>query len=288
MIKIVIRSFNVFKILQNIPFVRKFIVFDIRSFDSINSVYDFAFAVSTFSTESKHGKTTNANRFLDLDSVVIKFLSLQGAIKIHDVAVSSGVTSCELLNRVKGLNKRYQFIISDKYVNYFVSGNAIVRIYNADKKLLYGYIFRVLADENVSKYFPLSKILYFLLKAIPYPNKFNRVQLFDVETKKMLKTNELNYVEYDLFSTNLLDNNSFVRCMNVLNGNSWFSEKQIIMGVSNLKSSLIEGGILLIGRTDDVLNQNNASFFKKTNDKLVHLEDFNFGSDIKTIIKNNF
>jgi len=94
----------------------------------------------------------------------------------------------------------------------------------------------------------------------------------------MLKASELNYVEYDLFGQNFLKNISFVRCMNVLNANSWFSDQQIIIGVSNLKSSLIEGGILLIGRTDDVSSQNNASFFKKINGKLIHLEDFNLGS----------
>lgn len=288
MIKIVISSYKLFKILINIKFVKKFIVFNIKSLDSLSSIYDFALAVSTFSTESKHGKTTSVNRFLDLDSVVIKFLSQQSKIEIHDVAVSSGVTSCELLHKVKALNVPYNFSISDKYANYFISGNKIIRIYSADKKLLYGYVFGVLADGHLSRYFLLSKLLYFLFKYIPHENKFDRIQLFDFETKRILKSNIINYIEYDLFGVNSTPVYNFVRCMNALNANSWFSEEQIILGVSNLKSSLIDGGVLLIGRTDDFSNQNNASFFKKINDKLVHLEDFNLGSDIKNIIINNF
>ena len=288
MIKIVISSFKLFKILNNFKFVKKFIVFNIRSMDSLSSIYDFAFVVSTFSTESKHGKTTFANRFLDLDSVVLKFLSQQSMIEIHDVAVSSGVTSCELLNRVKELDKVFKFTISDKFANYLISGNKIARIYSEDKRLLYGYVFGILADKDLSRYFILSRFLYFLLKSIPCENKFNKIQLFDFDTKKLIKTNELNYIEYDLFGINCAPRYSFVRCMNALNANSWFSEEQNKIGISKLKSSLIDGGILLIGRTDDFSNQNNASFFKKINDKFVHLEDFNHGSDIKNIIINNF
>ena len=285
MLKIVISSFEVFYKLYGMSFIRKFVVFDIRSLNSINSPENYAFAVSTFTTESKHGKTTNANRFLDLDVQVMKYLSLQSEIKIHDVGVSSGVTSCELLDRVKELNKPFQFVISDKYANFFTSGSNVLKVYSADKYFIYGYFFGILADKNVSNYFFLSKCLYFLLKLIPRPNVLGKIQLFDFETKRLVKASEINLIEYDLFGKNFIDGISFLRCMNVLNANSWFSLEQIIIGLQDLNAQLIDGGIFLVGRTDESTNKNNASFYKKINGKLVHLEDFNLGSDIKNIIE---
>jgi|GEM_PF-1182314 len=286
MLKIVVKNFKLFRTLLKYNFIRKFLIFDIRSLESLNIVSDYAFAISVFSTESSHGKTTYKDRFLDMDSVTLKYLKQQDKIVIHDVGVSSGITSCDLLKKVKEIDKNFHFLISDKYLNFYFSGNNVVRIYNSEKKLLFGYIFGIFADKKVSKYFPLTKYLFYLLKAIPYPKIFSALQLFDYETKQFLNKCELNYVEYDLFGQNFLENISFVRCMNVLNANSWFSNQQIIDGVFNLKSSLIEGGILLIGRTDDCTGKNNASYFKKINGKLVHLEDFNLGSDVKNIIKN--
>lgn len=287
MLKIVTRSLEFYKKIKAISFFKKFIVLDIRTLNSITSNKDYAFAVSEFSTESKHGKYTATNRFLDLDAHAIKFLSLQSKIKIHDVGVSSGVTSCELLNKVKELNMPYQFIISDKYVNYFISGSNVLRVFNADQKFLYGYLFGILADKHVSNYYFLSKCLYFLLKVIPRPNVPSEIMLIDFETKRLIREGEINFIEYDLFAPSFIDDISFVRCMNVLNANSWFSEEQILIALSNLNAQLIDGGILLIGRTDDLTNQNNASFYKKINDKFVYLEDFNLGTDLKNMIKES-
>lgn len=99
----------------------------------------------------------------------------------------------------------------------------------------------------------------------------------------LLKQRILTNLNYDIFLAKENNTFNFVRCMNILNI-EYFPEDKIIIGLQNLKDSLVDKGILLIGRTlQNGVNQ--ASFYKKENNNLILMEEINGGSEIKSIIE---
>jgi SAM-dependent methyltransferase len=237
-----------------------------------------------FVTESNHGKTTDPNRFNDLDLMIVKNLKAFNLPKIHDIAVSSGITSCELKILLNETGIGSEFFISDRFMLYYYRGKRIVRIYDNKKKLLYGHIFGVLADKKLSNYFIFSKLLFHFLKRFASKKQFKKILMLDTDTTELINKGELKVIYYDAFETEIINDFDFVRCMNLLNVNSWFSEDQIIKALLNIKNSLKEGGIFLIGRTNQESNINNAAFFIKENNKFLHVEDLNCGCELKRII----
>lgn len=265
-------------------FLNKFVAFNIMSLDSLSDYDDYSLAVSSFSTESGHGKATKSNRFQDLDDFVMNYLVSMENLFIHDVGVSTGVTSLDLYGKLCAIGKPFDLILSDKHSIFYSSGKNIVRVYNHSHKLIYGYAFSLLADPGASHWFFLGKLLYFVLALLPPPVNFREIILLDSRVKQLVDAANLSFVLYDLFGQNFITGMTFVRCMNVLNNNSWFSKEQIKIGLSNLISQLAEGGLLLIGRTDENTNQNNASLYRKLRGKLVLVANYNLGSDIIPII----
>jgi hypothetical protein len=284
MFKFSIKSPKLLKSLKNTPFINWFIVFDISSLNSIKSNHDFAFAISQFVTQSNHGKTTAPNRFIDLDPLIVKYLSAFNFPKIHDVAVSSGITSYELKLLLNETGIVSEYFISDRYMTYYYSGKRIVRIYDDKKNLLYGHIFGLLADGNLSNYFILSRLLFSLLKRFESKKDYKKILMLDTYSTQLINKGELKVINYDAFETEIISEFDFVRCMNLLNANSWFSDDQILKALLNIKNSLKDGGIFLIGRTNQESNINNAAFFIKENNKFLHMEDLNDGCEFKRII----
>ena len=169
-------------------------------------------------------------------------------------------------------------------MTYYYSGKRIVRIYDNKKQLLYGYIFGILADKNLSNNFIFSRLLFHFLIRYVSKKEYKKILMLDIDTTELIKKGELKVINYDAFETEIINEFDFVRCMNLLNANSWFSDDQIIKAILNVKNSLKEGGIFLIGRTNQESNINNAAFFIKDNNKFLHIEDLNCGCEFKRII----
>ena len=64
----------------------------------------------------------------------------------------------------------------------------------------------------------------------------------------------------------------------------YFSEEKIIKAINNLNESLLEGGILQIGRTTSE-GINNVSFYKKQNGRFILVKRLNSGSEIDYIFE---
>src|SRR5262249_20952397 len=84
-------------------------------------------------------KETAVGRFQDLDEVLIGCLGDVPAAVIHDVAVSSGITSLELLHRLRAGGCSPKIFISDKFSRcIYVQRGFIAGLYDTEGTLLYG------------------------------------------------------------------------------------------------------------------------------------------------------
>jgi len=270
---------------MQIPIVNRFIVFNFSHLDGIEDPILRAKVYSYITTECFHGKTTASRRFSDIDKITLRYLRKMEDPVIHDIAVSSGITSCDLLREIKAAGIQADYCISDKYSLYYSTGKRFTRIYDANKKFLYGYIFSLLAKKTDDVKLIGSKVLYYLLKIMSTPdNNYKKVLLLDGNAVMNINNGNFTFIEYDVLSSIIKDKFTYVRCMNLLNRYSWLGDDEICIALRNIKTSLKENGIMQIGKTEDGTGVNNVSIFKKTDDKFVLLEHINAGSELIDII----
>lgn len=286
MIKLALQDLGLLRKAWRIPLARNLFVYDLTGLESIEDPLEFSEAVSLLRTESLHGKTTARHRFRDLDARAAVHLSGLERPVVHDIAVSTGITSRELFEALAGAGLPPELHISDKYWLYYCSGRRLVRVFGADRRFLYAYCFGLLADPGLPRKYFLSRLLFRLLEPLTsFPDAPRRLVLFDAETRRWLQEGKLCQLDYDVFETRLPGRFDFVRCMNLLNLNSWFTREQIRTALANLKASMREGAVLLVGRTDDRTGVNAAGFYRRNGDRLVLLEAVNGGSELHGLLE---
>ncbi|MCF6366602.1 MAG: hypothetical protein L3J35_10415 [Bacteroidales bacterium] len=231
---------------------------------------------------NKTSKKTSKNRFSDLDKISFELIKKTENPIIHDVAVSNGISSSDFCDLLKSQNQKCDFYISDKYSEVLVKKGFITKVFGKNKQLLFAYIGCFFAGDK-NTFFPITVLLFRILQKNKLRNNYDyRLLLFHPKVLQKIADNTIKFIEYDIFKTEIIKNFTFVRVMNILNF-GYFSEKKIISGILNIKKSIKEKGILLVGRTNaDGIN--NASFFRKENGKLVKIKDINNGSEIKSLI----
>lgn len=265
-------------------FWRRFFVFKVHYLASIKDLHLRCYVASNICTRDNPSKQTAADRFLDIDQNSLKYLSKKETNYIHDIAVSTGVTSVQFLERIRASGFQAQFFISDKYSIYTYSGKRIIRIYDAQGSLVLGYVYFLLGDnnKNISPFFFASRWLFSLLQKLPKAKTGKEFYLYDERVQVYLARNEIINVNYDVFSTQIISRYTYVRCMNLLN-REYFANQEIQRALTNILFSLKEGGVLQIGRT--LSNGKNAvSYYRKNADKLTVLEHLNGGSEINELI----
>lgn len=286
MIKISLRNPYLFVKLMRIPVLNRFFVYNLAYVDLIEDPILCSSVYSSFKTESFNRKITISGRFADIDKITVNYINKFKHPIIHDIAVSSGITSCELLREMQASGVSADFFISDKYSIYYLSGKKIIYIYDRNKNFLFGYIYSFYGSNNISYYGIGSILLYYILKIIPDRQvNLKKIILFDTETKKILNNGNFISIDYDVTSTIIDCKFTFVRCMNLLNKGSWISDDKIILSLKNIKMSLKENGILQIGKTEDITEINRVSYYVKNNDKFILLEHLNGGSELANIME---
>ena len=284
MIKIAFKNIRFLEKVSKIPILKHFFILKIsKNFPNINSeavLYKF---YKDIYVSNKTAKTTSKNRFPDLNILSLKYIIKQNNPVIHDVAVSSGISSNGFFELLKKENINNEFYISDKYVEIFVKKGFITKIFSSEKKFLFGYFGCLFAgDKNI--FFPLTVLLFKILKNIKLPNDFDyKILLLHPEVLQKMSSNKIKFINYDIFNTETKENFTFVRAMNILNL-GYFDETKIKKALQNLFISLKENGILLVGRTNSK-GTNNASFYRKKDNRFSFLKDINEGSEIKHIIE---
>lgn len=279
MIKFVLQHVKLYQSLQSIPFVRKFFVYDVSKLNrlKVGDVFDLIF--SDISNPNGTSKTTSKNRFLDLDEWCLKYISADRQLEVHDVAVSSGITSINLFKSLEAGDKLKSFNVSDKYSELSYKGKWIKRFYDSNGVCTFIYVFGLYAIKQTSWFFFMSKFFFSLFSSKLETPPDGKVTLFHPELMKKVESGEIGILEYDVFSSSINESFDLVRCMNLLNPLQ-FSDEQIKKAINNLTDSLRESGLLIIGRST-MSGEHRVSILQKTGVNLVMLGELNGGAELK-------
>jgi hypothetical protein len=254
--------------------------------DAIGNLKDPAIRDYVYSRLSAGGgrttKQTAAGRLRDLDEIVVSLARSGEPNIVHDIGVSSGVTSLDLFSTLQGRKLPVSFYISDKYARYAATGQSIVRIVDADGALVEMYVARVLAKRDVSKYFFLTRLLYWLFASLGAQNPAKWFLLYDPEVIDRIDRGVMHHVDYDVFETRMPSQFTFVRCMNLLNMDR-FAPTQIEHALKNIVLSLKDSGVLQVGRTM-ADGHNTAAFYLKTDKGLRLLKEVGGGTELRDLL----
>jgi hypothetical protein len=234
-------------------------------------------------TANNTTKQTAAGRFRDLDEATISLMRKEGMNVIHDIAVSSGVTSLELYRTLQDRGLPARFYISDRYARYGATGRGLVRIFDADGALIEMYACGVLAKSDLPRNYWFSRYLYALFAGTSGNGKVRSFLLFDRQVMEHIEKNLLHFIDYDVFQTRYTPPFTFVRCMNLLNL-SYFLPDKIEGALRNIIDSLAEDGILQIGRTTPD-GHNMVGFYRKRGDGLKLVREIGGGTEVRDVLE---
>jgi len=177
-----------------------------------------------------------------------------------------------------------QIDASDRFSTIEYYGDNIKYFFDSNNNLIQIYFFRLFLGLKISNYFFISKLLFFLLNFFQNTSRNRKkIFLFDKEFYQYFSNKQINYFDFDLFEIDHSNKKyDFIRVMNVLNL-IYFTDQQIIFAVKNLFESLEDNGIILIGRTS-LEGINNATFYKKDNNKLIPIKYMNNGYEHDKLI----
>jgi hypothetical protein len=284
MFKVQLRNNTVYQRLAKHSFFKNYVVFDISNLETIQDHEAFIQAIDHIRLSNGTYKTTSVNRFLDIDLHLVNLLKKEQSLSIHDLAVSDGSTSCELFELLEQHGFKPQIQASDKFAFLTVClFPGIELFYDSDDKLIYGSILGIVADKRLSYRFLISKLLGYLITIFPKQIDGKRISLLSPRLKKFTGF-KIQFKEADIFNeTDMMGSFDVVRCMNVLN-RSYFNDEKIKLALTNLKKSLRDNGLLVIGRTDVVESKNYATIFHFEQSGVGELVTFGGGAEISDLV----
>jgi hypothetical protein len=269
--------------MTRIPLLRKFLVYRTDAMPELRNAAARDYAYGAFFTANATSKQTSAGRFGDLDRLTGSIITEHKLDVIHDVGVSSGVTSLDLYRTLATIGMPLTFHISDKYAVYRCAGRCPARIIDAQGSVRELYVCGLLGKPDVSFKFPVTRFLYWWLADRPIRGPVRSFVLFDHEVLEHIQKGLLRRIDYDVFTTRMPCSFSFVRCMNLLNLD-YFPRESIEIALRNLVDSLQEGGVLQIGRTHPD-GTNRAAFYRKHGTRLEMLQEFGSGTELRELIE---
>jgi len=261
---------------------------------------NFAFSDGTY-------KRTHSSRFDDFNKEIletIKEMLEKEKYIIHDAAISDGRTSCEFFTALKKEFGNIELYASDKNLAVYIfesKKNKKNKIVKDEKVRILQIIFspfvlNVFTPKKAKLFkikkavlFPLNYILTKILLTawiqkifIPIDAKGEKMELFSKETLSLKEKDEnFHLVDYSLFEEKFADFD-IVRAMNVVNP-TYFSDKEVETIAKNLKNSLKENGLLVIGSNNNINSSINGDIFIKKDKKLHSMKKFNRGVPFREI-----
>ncbi len=282
MLRLALSNLRTYRFSQRIPLIRLFFVVHLESLDELTAT-EHAAAVSRVLLPSGVRMETELDRFLNLDPMTVQLLNRHENV-IHDVAVASGVTTLELIQKLQTTSRSFRLCFSEKNAAFGLTAGFVKRIYQMDGEFLGAYIADfLLAEAGPGRLRFLSRWIARLLEK-PRPARFERtISILDCRLQEALKMGHVEQIAYDIFHTSITERFTYVRCMNVLNL-AYFEESELLRALELLLGSLRDGGILQLGRTtkDGV---NRATFFRKAGKRVEVETAVNGGSELEVLIK---
>jgi SAM-dependent methyltransferase len=253
-------------------------------------------------------KRTHARRFdnfdlLSLSAIAANFSTGQ-AIRVHDIGVSDGRTSCGFYDNLKHLyGERLDFLASD-YAPYLY---IIKRTHSASRLIVDDqqhvlqiitppFVFIVGYPERITPY-PLNPLIRHLVTALyarPLLEDYKagcpdiertRLELLCRKCRAYIsKQDKFRFGTYDVLSgpTERFD---IIRAMNILN-HSYFPEAQLRKAVENIVQSLREGGLFIAGSNTEQGTIINGGIYKKAKNHLDRIEISGKGSQVDALISD--
>ena len=289
MLKITTGSYNFFKKTRSNPRLKNRVCYDLDHLDTITDPVAFKEVVSAMQLNNGTFKTTTQNRFDDLDEKLLANMASKKdqSLLIHDMAVSDGVTSLQLFERLEKNGFQFKLTASDHYNKVMIDkrwGGLIKRVYDTDGLFLNGAWFRIFADHKLSGKFSFSQKL---------GERFKRKTRNEAKEKEILLINpslrfseafaKIDFEDYDIFNFKVDQPFDVVRSMNILN-RKYFSDEQLTKAIERIYHSMAPGALLLVGKTDKETGVNDASFFTKTASGFEEIEGVNDGSEVKDLV----
>ena len=287
MLKIVIKSPSIFRKLMQYRRLRPWFPFDLSRLHLIEDEKTFVFALQATRLPNGTCKTTNNQRFHELDESICKHaVKFDGAIKVHDVAASDGITTVNLSDALTKHGVSHDICFSDKFSNLYTRRLGLSRIvYDQDGTLVYGQLLGLLACKFLPKRFGLSRLLGRIF-AEKYERRTSEkeILLLNPLARARIADNKMEFYYYDLFvGDDSKGPYQIIRCMNALNP-AIFDSNDLSIAINKLVDSLDEKGVLVIGRTDPKSGDNHASIFLKSQSNLEVIERIGSGSEIESLV----
>ncbi len=286
MFKLAIRNETLLALLQSLPKSKQWLFAKLDGLEALTDDTVVERVYRQVSNVDGITKQTHRGRFADLDTVSLRLCESHNLGRIHDVGVSSGITSVELYRLLEATGRLENFTVSDKYARYYrYPGNPGVCFADADHRLVAAYWGCIHADSAVSGKYPLSQWLYRRAQTCTVPQNCESFLLYHPELLRLIRANQVKQIDFDILAPldGATQKYDYIRCMNLLN-RSYFDEADLLAGLGNLVATLDENGVLQVGRSDES-EGNNVSFFQRKGDRLDLVEQVRSGTEIADIIQ---
>lgn len=288
MIKFVVRSPLIWKRMAKIPIIRRFFVLRMSSFPLLDGGTIEAGIWERSVQVNGTVKTTYHGRFKDLDEWLLTQIQGGTELSIHDVAVSTGITSLEFKRYLEAAGIDTEFYISDIYSEVTIVGNSVACVYDASGSLLAVYLGCFFGEKNASVLFPFSRLFYtlgYLLGRYIKQQEMQSVSLYHPKVRVAIDYGQIREIKFDAVSGGSVGPFDLVRAMNILH-TGYFPERKIAIGIKNMAKTLSEGGYLLLGRSDFPRLGNHASLYQKLGSMLVQKGRYGNGYELEGLVEN--
>lgn len=243
-------------------------------------------------------KRTDVGRFADLDRELLGVISKSGCgvTSVLDVAVSSGVTTVELLRALRGAGFAPELTATDLFLDACIVplGPGCRALVDAEGFPLQYELFGVAVRPWRRRLDFLNGLVAFRWLANRVCGRRARAALRDgrgvrpvrLISPTLLRDAQVRVVRDDVLTPNpsLVAKHDFVRAANILNRN-YFDERQLRSAVDNLKSYLKgPGALLLIVRTLGQKEHHGTLFQLAADGRARVLHRFGRGSEVEQLV----
>jgi chemotaxis methyl-accepting protein methylase len=300
-----LRAHNPESFLGSRKFVSVLLYEQLAEMDSPDRDRLMEYVLLNFSGSNGAFMRTYANRFGDFDNEVAKLARAlpvaDGALKVHDIAVSDGRTACDFYEALESVpGARVDFLASDFCPPLRVvvrCGRPQAVVMNAGGEILQmvcpPFVFNTPRHERWL--FPLNHFFLWwfarscarpLLRRLKSgdPAVYAReLRLICPRCRRLLKERDnFKFCQYSLFDP-MPGSFDLARAMNVLN-KSYFTDDQIRQAVRNVRDGLREGGLFVSGRNDTPDSPLRASVYRRNGARFERVHARNGGSPIDDLV----
>jgi hypothetical protein len=284
MFRVRIKSENIWRRASETPILKKLVRADMQSISNMKSPETIDLAFSEIDLLSGVSKQTNTQRFAEVDHMSVQLITSRSLMKIHDVGVSSGITSLELRRQLDAAGFEGEMFISDKFARFWVHRRgASTDIFDSDQNIVCSYFGPLVGDSEDTWKLPISRLIYrrALKRGFDEKNEESFL-LLHPDVLDAIEKSDIGFIDFDVFenqSERLFD---YIRCMNLLNL-GYFSTEKIMNGLRTLHTCLLQDGILQVGRTH-LEGGNHVSFYERTSDGFAPVKTIGKGSEIAHLV----